>query len=198
MPPRIDLELPAARVTTSAAVPSAATKLRIVYDPNASVVHACPTGPDTGSDCGDSVPYGFVLDGSPGALALPSRFTGLMESSGDVVLDDLPVSLTLDAATANVPVTLTTDSWLPGAVVEGTPLQGLGTWMLVGVIAGDSCRRPSRSRRSCSAWRASRGRCRTRTVAGALAEACVELAPEPSTQQVTVTDASAGSMHSTL
>ena len=135
----IDLELPAARVTTSAAVPSAATKLRIVYDPNASVVHACPTGPDTGSDCGDSVPYGFVLDGSPGALALPSRFSGLMESSGDVVLDDLPVSLTLGAATANVPVTLTTGLVAAGGtVVEGTPLQGLGTWMLVGVIAGDS------------------------------------------------------------
>ena len=135
----IDLELPAARVTTSAAVPSAATKLRILYDPNASVVHACPTGAGPGSDCGDSVPYGFVLDGSPGALALPSRFSGLMESSGDVVLDDLPVSLTLGAATANVPVTLTTGLVAAGGtVVEGTPLQGLGTWMLVGVIAGDT------------------------------------------------------------
>ena len=60
-----------------------------------------------------------------------------MESSGDVVLDDLPVSLTLGAATANVPVTLTTGLVAAGGtVVEGTPLQGLGTWMLVGVIRG--------------------------------------------------------------
>ena len=133
----IDLALPGARVATVAAVPSAGTGLRIVYDANASTVHACPTAPGAGADCGDSVPYAFVLDASSGSLVLPARFGGLMVSSGDVVLDDVPVALTIGSVTNSVPVTLTSGLAAAGDVVaEGMPLQGLGTWTLVGAVRG--------------------------------------------------------------
>jgi hypothetical protein len=135
----IDLAVPAARLTTSAAVPTAGTRLRIVYDANASVVHACPAEAGAGDDCGDSVPYGFELDASSGSLVLPAQFGGLMESSGDMVLDDLPVAVTLGGVTADVPVTLTTGLAAAGdTVAEGAPLQGLGAWTLVGVLSGDA------------------------------------------------------------
>jgi len=135
----IDLALPAARIATSAAVPDGAAMLRFVYDANASVVHACATRGDAPADCDGGIPYPFELGGSSGSLALPARFAGLMESSGDVILDELPVALTLGAATASIPVTLTTGLVAAGGVVfEGVPLQGLGTWGLVGVVDGAS------------------------------------------------------------
>ena len=85
------------------------------------------------------MPYGFELDASRGSLVLPARFGGLMESSGDMVLDDLPVALTFGGVTASVPVTLTTGLVAAGdTVAEGTPLQELGAWTLVGVLPGDS------------------------------------------------------------
>src|SRR5262249_17789797 len=135
----IDLAAPDARLATSAAVSGAGTRLRIVYDANASVVHACPADADAGKDCGDSVPYDFELDASSGSLVLPARFGGLMESSGDMVLDDLPVAVTLGGVTADVQVTLTTGLAVAGdTVAEGAPLRGLGAWTLVGVLPGDA------------------------------------------------------------
>ena len=133
----LDLEAADSGVTASATEPGTAL-LRMVYDPNASVVHGCAVSRDAPAQCGDSPPYDFVLDASSGSIALPARFTGLMESDGDLVLDALPVSLTSGATTVTVPVTFTTGLvGAGGKVIEGTPLQGLGSWLLVATVDGE-------------------------------------------------------------
>jgi hypothetical protein len=134
----VDVRLPEAGVVTSATATDGASNIRIVYDANASVVRACPATPGTGGDCDDGARYGFVLDASEGVLGLPARFGGLMESSGDVVLGDVPLSVTFAGETVSVPVTLTTGLVSAGGdVFEGEALEGLGSWSLVGLVAGN-------------------------------------------------------------
>jgi hypothetical protein len=111
-------------------------KMRIVYDANASVLSLCALAPGGGS-CGDSVAAPFSLGVTAGSLGFPARFGGVMESSGDIVLEAVPITVTVGTTAVTVPVTLTTGLVAAaGEVAEGAPLQGVDGWSLVGVIDG--------------------------------------------------------------
>jgi hypothetical protein len=128
---------PTLGLESSVADPEAAT-LRTVYDANASTLRFCTTAPGAPGSCGDAPPRRFTLDGVEGTIALPPRFATVMTARGEVVFPDLPVTVGLGGATLTTPVLLTTGLVAAGSlVVEGAPLQGIGGWLMVGVIPGD-------------------------------------------------------------
>ena len=62
-----------------------------------------------------------------------------MTAGGDVVLEDVPLTVTLAGEAVTTPVTLTTGLVsAAGQVFEGTPLEGLGSWSLIGLVPGNA------------------------------------------------------------
>ena len=121
-----------------------AGRMRIVFDANASTIRFCPVTADNPGACADPAPWPFTLDDVPGTLSLPSRFSAVMTTSGDVAASAVPVTVTLGATTQTVPVTFTTGLALADdTVLEGAPLVGAGSWVLVGVVPGDGLPAPS-------------------------------------------------------
>jgi hypothetical protein len=134
----LELQVPAMGLTGAARPAEAADTIRILYDVSANQLQFCAEPPGDPARCGDPVPRPFTLGPTAGMITLPSLFIGTMRLSGDVVIADLPITFTLGAATATVPVTLTTGLVaVNGTVAEGTPLQGLGSLVLVGAARGD-------------------------------------------------------------
>jgi hypothetical protein len=134
----LELQVPTLGLTGAAEVAGAADTMRILYDSNSSLIQVC-AAPDDPDECGAVVPRPFMIGTAMGELALPAMFRGHMLASGDVTFTGLPVTVTVDGATATVPVTLTTGLVAVGdAVAEGTPLQGLGALTFVGVMSGDA------------------------------------------------------------
>jgi hypothetical protein len=89
------------------------------------------------------VPRAFTLGSATGTLTFPGIFDGRMLSSGDVTIPDLPVTFTLGETTTTTRITLTTGLVpMNGAVAQGTPLQGLGSFVLVGRIDGGTLPAP--------------------------------------------------------
>ena len=120
--------------------------MRVLYDASASQVQLCPVDAGNPAGCGAPVPRPFTLGAATGTLTFPGIFDGRMLSSGDVTIPELPLTFTLGATTATVRVTLTTGLVaMDGAVAQGTPLQGLGSFTLVGRIDGE--RTPGAARR---------------------------------------------------
>ena len=104
---------------------------------SASQLQLCPADPSNATSCGAAVPRPFTLGGAAGTVTLPGIFDGRMLSSGDVTIFDLPLTFTVGTATATTRVTLTTGLVsMNGTVAQGTPLQGLGSFTLVGRIDG--------------------------------------------------------------
>jgi hypothetical protein len=135
----LDLQVPTMGLTGAARPAEAADTMRILYDVSVNQLQFCAEAAGDPGRCGDPVPRPFTLGPTTGTLTLPSLFIGTMELSGDVVIADLPIAFTLGAATATVPVTLTTGLVaVNGSVAEGTPLQGLGSLVLVGTAPGDA------------------------------------------------------------
>ncbi|HXJ35968.1 MAG TPA: hypothetical protein VMS22_18200 [Candidatus Eisenbacteria bacterium] len=132
----LGLEIPASG-TTGSAGDAGDGALRGVYDANASVVRFCAATPADPGDCSASSPRSFALGAAGGTLALPARFTALMMSSGDLIADDVPVTITTGTNTVTVPLSLTTGLVAAGGIVmAGAPLEGLGSWVMLGVIPG--------------------------------------------------------------
>ena len=120
-----------------------AGRLRIVFDANASTIRFCPVTVDAPATCAAPAPWPFTLDALAGTLSLPPRFTAVMTTSGDVAAAAVPVTITLGTLTETVPVTFTTGLALAdGTVLEGAPLEGAGSWILVGVVPGDGLPAP--------------------------------------------------------
>src|SRR5215468_8009221 len=140
----VDFRVPAIGLSGSAQAGAAADTLRILYDASANQIQICSTVAGDGAHCGgQAVPRPFTLGALSGTLTLPSLFEGVMRSSGDVTLPDLPLTLVVGGSSATIPVTLTTGLVaVDGAVVEGTPLQGLGSLGLVGVLDGGALPSP--------------------------------------------------------
>jgi hypothetical protein len=134
------LQVPAMGLAATADDGGATDAMRFVYDSSASLIQVCPASPaDPATTCGAVTPRTFTLGATAGSLAFPSLFSGGMVAGGDVAFADLPVTLTLGAAGATVPVTFTTGLVaVGGTVFEGTPLQGLESIGLVGVASGDA------------------------------------------------------------
>ncbi len=134
----VDFRAPAIGLSGSAQAGATADTLRILYDASANQIQICSTVAGDGARCGgEAVPRPFTLGSITGTLTLPSLFEGVMRSSGDVTLPDLPLTLVVGGSSTTVPVTLTTGLVaVDGAVGEGTPLQGLGSLTLVGVLDG--------------------------------------------------------------
>ena len=120
-----------------------AGRMRIVFDANASTIRFCPvTAADPGA-CADPTAWPFTLDGVAGSLTPPARFGAVMTTSGDVVSAAVAVALTLGATSQTIPITFSTGLALAdGVVVEGAPLEGAGSWVLVGVVPGDGLPAP--------------------------------------------------------
>jgi hypothetical protein len=134
------LQVPAMGLAATADDGGATDAMRFVYDSSASLIQVCPASPaDPATTCGAVAPRTFTLGGTTGSLAFPSLFSGGMVAGGDVTFADLPVTVTLGAANATVPVSFTTGLVaVGGTVFEGTPLQGLGSIALFGVAGGDA------------------------------------------------------------
>lgn len=112
-----------------------ADDVRIVYDANASVIRLCSS--DAGDTCVPGTARSFTLGAASGTIGFPARAGGTMESSGDMLLPDAAVVVSVGGVPTTVPVTLTTGlALVDGAVVEGAPLQGLQGFTLVGVLDG--------------------------------------------------------------
>jgi hypothetical protein len=128
------LSVPTAGIT-GAAQAGPGDAMRVLYDASASQVQLCPVDPGNPVGCGAAVPRAFTLGATTGTVTLPPIFDGRMLSSGDVTIFDLPLTFTVGATTATTRVTLTTGLVsMNGAVAQGTPLQGLGSFTLVGRV----------------------------------------------------------------
>jgi hypothetical protein len=135
----IALSVPAMGLVGAAQPAGPADSMRIVYDAAANQVQVCPAALAGTDPCGDPVARPFTLGTMAGTMTFPAVFNGGMLSSGDVTIGDLPVTIAIGGTTASVPVTLTTALVaLDGAVVEGVPLQALGSLELVGVLDGSA------------------------------------------------------------
>jgi hypothetical protein len=136
----VDFRVPATGLSGSAQTGALADTLRILYDASANQIQICSTIAGDGARCGgEAVARPFTLGPATGTLTLPALFQGVMRSSGDVTLPDLPLTLVVGGSSATIPVTLTTGLVaVDGTVVEGTPLQGLGSLILVGVLGGSA------------------------------------------------------------
>src|SRR5262249_10677926 len=129
------LNVPATGVAGDAQAAGPADALRVLYDASASQVQLCPVDPGNPTSCGVAVPRSFSLGAATGTVTLPPIFDGRMLSSGDVTIFDLPVTLTVGTTTTTRRVTLTTGLVsMKGTVAQGTPLQGLGSFTLVGRV----------------------------------------------------------------
>lgn len=132
----LELSVPAAGVSGTAAASTDADAFRLVFDTGAGEVAVCPA-PSASAVCGPSAPRAFTLDGVDGAMVLSSRFNGALLSSGDVTTPDLPLDLTVGGVTVATTVRLTTGLVTIGdTVVAGAPIAGFGTVTLVGVASG--------------------------------------------------------------
>jgi hypothetical protein len=133
------LSVPAMGLVGAAQPAGPADAMRIVYDAAANQIQVCPAALAGADPCGDPVARPFTLGTMAGTMTFPAVFNGGMLSSGDVTIPDLPITIAIGGTTASVPVTLTTALVaLNGAVVEGVPLQALGSLELVGVIDGSA------------------------------------------------------------
>ena len=125
----IEIAAPADGIAATAAAPTAADVLRIVYDPQASQAQF---------DLRTVPPRAFTASGSTGTLALPSLFVSTLSNAGDLTAT-VPLAFTVDGAPAAVPMTLTTGlATAAGTVVEGTPLNADGSFTLAGISAASS------------------------------------------------------------
>jgi hypothetical protein len=139
----IALAVPATGLEGGAQAAGSADAMRVLYDASASQLQLCPVDAGNPSSCGAPVPRAFTLGSASGTLTFPGIFNGRMLSSGDVTVFDLPVTVTLGAATTTVRITLTTGLVsVNGAVAQGTPLLGLGSFTLVGRIDGGALPAP--------------------------------------------------------
>jgi hypothetical protein len=139
----IALAVPATGLDGSAQAAGPADTMRVLYDASASQVQLCPVDAWNPSRCGTPVPRAFTLGSATGTLTFPGIFDGRMLSSGDVTIPDLPVTFTLGETTTTTRITLTTGLVsVNGAVAQGTSLQGLGSFILVGRIDGGALPAP--------------------------------------------------------
>jgi hypothetical protein len=131
----LEVRVPATGLAAAAPAPGPGDSMRIVYDASTSQIQVCPADPADPTRCGPAVPRPFELGAASGTIAFPPLFAGAMLSSGDIRLQDVPLAVTLDGWTGAIPVTLTTGLVaIDGAVAEGTPLRGLESFTLVGVL----------------------------------------------------------------
>jgi hypothetical protein len=129
------LSVPATGVAGAAQAAGPADAMRVLYDASASQVQLCPVDPGNPTSCGAAVPRSFSLGAATGTVTLPPIFDGRMLSSGDVTIFDLPLTFTVGTTTTTTRVTLTTGLVsMKGTVAQGTPLQGLGSFTLVGRV----------------------------------------------------------------
>jgi hypothetical protein len=129
------LSVPTTGVTGAVQAAGRGDATRVLYDASASQLQLCPVDPGNPAGCGATVPRPFTLGAATGTVALPPIFDGRMLSSGDVTIFDLPLAFTVGATTAVTRVTLTTGLVsMNGTVAQGTPLQGLGSFTLVGRV----------------------------------------------------------------
>ena len=135
--------VPATGVGGAAQAAGAADTMRVLYDASASQVQLCPVDAGNPAGCGAPVLRPFTLGAATGTLTFPGIFDGRMLSSGDVTIPELPLTFTLGATTATIRVTLTTGLVaMDGTVAQGTPLQGLGSFTLVGRVDGSALPAP--------------------------------------------------------
>ena len=131
----LDFHVPAMGLDGAAQLAGPADAMRIVFDAPANQIQVCPAASGGTDPCGSPVPRQFTVGTMAGTLAFPAVFNGRMLSSGDLTIPDLPITTVIGGATATVSVTLTTALVaVNGAVVEGTPLKELGSFVLVGVL----------------------------------------------------------------
>jgi hypothetical protein len=135
----LDFSVPAIGLNGAAETGGVNDMMRIVFDAAESQIQLCPTVSDTDIHCGAPVPRPFTLGTMTGTVMLPSLFEAAMLSSGDLTIPDMPLTLTVGGSTVTIPVTMTTGLVaVEGTVVQGTPLQGLGSFTLVGALSGDA------------------------------------------------------------
>ena len=114
--------------TAVAVTPAAAAdELVLTYDTGASQVtfdlRSCPPRP-------------LDAAGTPGTLDLPDVFQAALFATGDLTVAAVPFDLSLGAASATLPVALTTGlAMLGGNVIEGAPLGADGRFTLAGGVA---------------------------------------------------------------
>jgi hypothetical protein len=129
----LTLAAPASGTTGTAQPATDADTNRILFDPGESRIQVCAAAPDP-TRCGAAVPRAFTLGSVTGTLAFPALFPGRMLSTGDVVVDDVPVTLAVGSDVRTVGMRFTTALTASGgAILEGIPLQGLASLTLVGV-----------------------------------------------------------------
>jgi hypothetical protein len=118
----IAVTAPGAAVTVAPA--TAADQLAITYDTGASqATFDLRTVPARALDA----------SGTAGSLDLPDLFQAILFANGDLTVAGLMVDLTMGAASASLPVSLTTGLvTLGGNVSEGSPLGADGRFTLVG------------------------------------------------------------------
>jgi hypothetical protein len=132
----LELRVPALGLTGAASAAGGGDVVRLTYDASANQVQVCGTAGGDGTHC-DAVPRPFTLGGVSGTLTLPALFQGHMLSSGDITLSDVPLTIAAGGTGMTTAVTLTTAlATADGAVLGGRPLQGLESFVLVGVIDG--------------------------------------------------------------
>src|SRR5262249_25395418 len=121
----VDFRVPPIGLSGSAQAGATADTLRILYDASANQIQICSTIAGDGARCGgQAVPRPFTLGSITGTLTLPSLFEGVMRSSGDITIPDLPLTLVVGGSSATIPLTLTTGLVaVDGAVGQGTPPQ---------------------------------------------------------------------------
>jgi len=139
----LGLRVPATGVAGNVQAAGPTDAMRILYDPSASQVQICRMPADQSPGCLPGDPRAFTLGSAAGAVTFPTIFGGRMLSSGDVTITDLPLSVSLGATAVTTRLTLTTGLVsVNGAVAEGTPLQGLGSFTLVGSLDGGTLPAP--------------------------------------------------------
>jgi len=136
----IHLDVPVMGLAGDAQAAVSADTMRILYDVASNDIQICS---DPADRCNGVVPRAFTLGPSSGTLTLPPFFFGRMQSSGDVTVDDVPLVLTLDGTPTTARVSLTTGlTAVNGTVLEGAPLQGFSSIVLVGLVEGDALPAP--------------------------------------------------------
>jgi hypothetical protein len=125
----VQLALPARGASATVDPPAPGDTVRTIYDlQDWTAQFAAETA---------SAPRAFALDGVAGALGMPHFFVASILSTGDFVAPGAPLAFTVGGATTTVPVRLSTGlAGLPGLVVAGTPLDGVGHFEAVGVVPG--------------------------------------------------------------
>jgi hypothetical protein len=134
------LRAPALGLVATVDPPASGELVRVSYDPDGnparSRMQVCPADPgEPSSRCADAfAPRGFVLDGVPGTIRLPTAFSLRLLANGDLSALAVPIDVTLGgAAPVSVPFELATGLLLVGtAPVAGAPLDASGAFTLVG------------------------------------------------------------------